>query len=149
MAGLRYRVLHYRNLLLQTNTSTSSSRAPVSETSTKQQYIGACMDGCFVDGCFVGGWMGAYTVGWVGTLVVLSPPPSEPASASRGASLPRAAAPKVSTKLQTLGTCVARLDALWLAKVCGWVGGCVVGWVGLWVGGFGRFVGGWGVLWVG
>lgn len=97
--------------------------------------------------------MGAYTVGWVGKLVVL-------ASASRDALLPRAAAPKVSTKLQTLGTCVARLDALWLAKVCGWVGGCVVGWVGLWVGGFGRFVGGWGgivgrvgllvgVLWVG
>ena len=73
---------------------------------------------------------------WVCKFVLLSPPPSEPASASRGASSPRAAVPEVSTQLQTLGTCVAGLDALWLAMVCWWEGGCVVGWVGLWVGGW-------------
>ena len=75
----------------------------------------------WVDGCFVGGWIGADTVGWVCKLVLLSPPPSEPASASRGASSPRTAVPEVSTQLQTLRTCVAGLDALWLAKVCWWV----------------------------
>ena len=110
----------------------------------------------------MGGWIGADTVGCVCKLV-LSPPTSEPASASRSASSPRAAVPEVSTQLQTLRTCVAGLDALWLATVCGWVGGCIVGREGLWVGALwvgwvgvclvcreGLWVGGWvGGLWVG
>ena len=60
-AGLWYRVLLYRNLLLEANISISCTRAPVLETSTKQQYIKGV--GGWVLCGWVDGWVGAYTVG--------------------------------------------------------------------------------------